>query len=224
MQDEPFYPSLWRRLRSSEPHVLMRLAISVACALVLLATGLSAAWAFAQASGNERVRDDHLAITMLAAGFGWCLALRALWSPCRSGRSLVAPAIGTIALAILVGLSAFVIDEMIRGRDSDFLIAAIVFAGFAALILIWLPAIHRRIRGRPVVGEDNRVMVQCPSCGYSMIGLYESRCPECGEQSTIDALIRAQNYGGVRTLPEEIASREPAHPVPSSVDAPCPKG
>lgn len=30
--------------------------------------------------------------------------------------------------------------------------------------------------------------MSCPSCGYSMRGLYEARCPECGAEFTIDQL------------------------------------
>ena len=29
----------------------------------------------------------------------------------------------------------------------------------------------------------------CPSCGYSLVGLHEVRCPECGWRATIDQLF-----------------------------------
>ena len=28
----------------------------------------------------------------------------------------------------------------------------------------------------------------CPKCNYNMTGLYEARCPECGERFTLDQL------------------------------------
>jgi tRNA(Ile2) C34 agmatinyltransferase TiaS len=31
----------------------------------------------------------------------------------------------------------------------------------------------------------------CPRCGYNMTGLTQARCPECGSQYTLDALIAA---------------------------------
>lgn len=32
----------------------------------------------------------------------------------------------------------------------------------------------------------------CPKCNYNMTGLYEARCPECGERFTLDQLMAAQ--------------------------------
>jgi len=32
-------------------------------------------------------------------------------------------------------------------------------------------------------------VIKCASCGYSLIGLYESRCPECGRTRTLDELF-----------------------------------
>ena len=34
-----------------------------------------------------------------------------------------------------------------------------------------------------------RIDVTCPACGYSLVGLSECRCPECGEQFTIEQLL-----------------------------------
>jgi len=34
--------------------------------------------------------------------------------------------------------------------------------------------------------------VHCPKCRYSLTGLREARCPECGEAFTLDALFAAQ--------------------------------
>ena len=33
--------------------------------------------------------------------------------------------------------------------------------------------------------------LRCPSCGYSMRGLMQARCPECGSTYTLEALVTA---------------------------------
>jgi len=38
--------------------------------------------------------------------------------------------------------------------------------------------------------SDLSEFVRCGSCGYSLVGLREVRCPECGWQSTIDEAVR----------------------------------
>jgi len=37
---------------------------------------------------------------------------------------------------------------------------------------------------------DMSEFVRCGSCGYSLVGLREVRCPECGWQSTVDEAVR----------------------------------
>lgn len=38
--------------------------------------------------------------------------------------------------------------------------------------------------------SDMSAFVRCGSCGYSLVGLREVRCPECGWQSTVDEAVR----------------------------------
>lgn len=45
----------------------------------------------------------------------------------------------------------------------------------------------------PQTGDDLVArLASCPSCGYSLIGLSEIRCPECGWVSTVDGLLEAR--------------------------------
>jgi|SRR5436853_7567025 len=46
--------------------------------------------------------------------------------------------------------------------------------------------------------EDCRrrsLTVSCPTCDYDLRGLSECRCPECGEQYTLDSFYAAQLRG-----------------------------
>ena len=58
------------------------------------------------------------------------------------------------------------------------------------------------------------IRVQCPGCGYSMVGLQSCQCPECGTIYTIDEIIGEQDYAVLRQLP----APEPAE----AADAPAP--
>ena len=45
-----------------------------------------------------------------------------------------------------------------------------------------------------LTGPGGRVNVHCTRCGYSMVGLRDATCPECGREYTIDELISEQGY------------------------------
>ena len=55
---------------------------------------------------------------------------------------------------------------------------------------LWMIATLRFWRFRPVV-LPGRIddCLRCRSCGYSLRGLYATRCPECGAQPTLDELL-----------------------------------
>jgi hypothetical protein len=56
---------------------------------------------------------------------------------------------------------------------------------YVATVLLW--RVHPRAPRAAV--EEARELLKCSSCGYSLIGLYESRCPECGRTRTLDELF-----------------------------------
>ncbi|MBU0640172.1 MAG: hypothetical protein KKB50_15005 [Planctomycetes bacterium] len=197
MEHESIYRSLWRDLRSPEPHLIVRMVLSLVTGLMLTAVGVTAAWVFAHLRGANYVRDEHIGVALFLAGLCWCVVLLVIWSPVRHGRQFVAPAIATVALGGTTIAGMIAIDEWLSGNE-ELLMGAVALLGIAAALLVWLPTIYRALRGRPVVNQENQVLVNCPDCGYSLIGLRDLRCPECGRTFTIDELIRAQGYGGVR--------------------------
>ena len=207
MENESFYLSLWRSLRAPEPNLVMRLAMSIVAALVLGAGGVAGAWAYAQFYGNGYVRDEQAAVAMALAGACWFVVLILMWRPMRYGRQIAVPTITTLAIIVAAIAGSAAIDELLNRRDEEMLILAVVLLGTAIVILVWLPTAQRLLRGRPVVGPDDLVLVSCPRCGYSLIGLRNLRCPECGTEFTIDELIRAQDYSGVRKVSAAEAER-----------------
>ncbi|MFH1748348.1 MAG: hypothetical protein ABIG44_15050 [Planctomycetota bacterium] len=197
MEDESAISAVWRAWRAPEPNLALRVSLSLVTGCLLLAGSILAAWAYAHLVTEGRIRDSHIGIALLLAGLVWLVTLVVIWRPMRRGRAFILPALGTLAIAVGVISGGVLIDEMLRVRDEELLIFALVLIGGAAIILIWLPTVIRVLQGRPVVGADNLVRVHCPQCGYSLIELRQLRCPECGQEFTIDDLIRAQNYSGV---------------------------
>lgn len=200
----------WRGLRTGQIGVGSRIALSLACGLLLFAAGLAAAWlvphlkATTRGAGSggfrPRLRDEELFLILGVTGISWCLLLAFLWgtlwrSQRRRWNRLLAPALCTLALGIATVVGSLLIDHWVR-NDEEILIAAFCLVMGACAILLWLPALHRLFAPRPVLNAEDQVNVHCPACGYTLIGLQELRCPECGTRFTIDELIRAQNYGG----------------------------
>jgi hypothetical protein len=71
------------------------------------------------------------------------------------------------------------------------------FIGSAAAPLLWLVGtvfVWRETAGERAarVDRSGRDAIVCPTCGYNLTGLKESRCPECGTQFTLDQLLASQ--------------------------------
>lgn len=58
-----------------------------------------------------------------------------------------------------------------------------------ATVFIWRETAEERARR---LSTDAAAPVACPLCGYSLAGLREARCPECGSQFTLDQLLASQ--------------------------------
>jgi len=56
---------------------------------------------------------------------------------------------------------------------------------------LWMAATVRYWPMRYLAGESGEFAPTCIACGYSLTGLCATRCPECGDQRTIDELWRA---------------------------------
>ena len=71
------------------------------------------------------------------------------------------------------------------------------FVGGVLAIVLWLIATVVIWRETPAeraqrVRASGRSAVTCPTCGYNLTGLSESRCPECGSKFTLDELLALQ--------------------------------
>jgi len=97
----------------------------------------------------------------------------------------------SLIIGVILGIATTSLYKY--GRDETL----IIFVGGNFAILIWLVATiliwketstERADRVRQSAGD----VLFCLKCGYNMTGLYESRCPECGTQYTLDQLLAGQ--------------------------------
>ena len=97
------------------------------------------------------------------------------------------PAVLAYTTHVIVLWSTFVLGWRITaapGEDfeafaRDWLPKGVVVAICGVLLLLMLKALSRSLTFGPT---------RCPSCGYSLVGLPDQRCPECGRPFTLDEL------------------------------------
>lgn len=189
MAAESAPPTLWQAVRSSEPHVLVRLAVSVVSALLLFGAAIVVGWL------ESLVRDKVAPVLplLILSAIAWNAALLLIWRPFRPGAGVTRAVITTIAVFLfvpLIGRATLSISRSAPGAIE----LGILLVGIACILLSWISAFHGARRQQPVISGDDQVNVHCPGCGYSLVGLRDLRCPECGKTFTIDELIRAQKY------------------------------
>lgn len=67
--------------------------------------------------------------------------------------------------------------------------ALVPLAWCIALAFVWQETRKERVER---LGSYHTDIVVCPICNYNLTGLREPRCPECGNEFTLDVLLSAQ--------------------------------
>ena len=217
MEIENSYTLLWRNLRSGETQLVLRIGMSVAAGAMLAGLAVLGAFALELMVKPRLDVEEWLFFTASTAAVVWMLWLRLIWGVVKAARTIIRPIIGTLVVGILTVGGLLLVDWLIR-HDEEIAMGGIALCGGALVVYLWTAALHQILAGRPVIGRDNQVDVHCPGCGYSLIGLSELRCPECGQRFTIDELIRAQHYTRAeRRKRSGVVRAEGLSPVPESV-------
>jgi hypothetical protein len=131
------------------------------------------------------------ALTWLGVAAYWCLLWKSSvrWNSWRLGGTALA-GLGALMVGAIFGyIAAFLFPS--GGEDFGEFIGGvlIIVLWLIATILIWRETPTER---RQRVMASGRSTVTCPTCGYNMTGLSESRCPECGGKFTLDELMASQ--------------------------------
>lgn len=125
-------------------------------------------------------------------GAYWLLLWRGVvqWTPWRVRWTILATALSLAAGAAVA--SAI----MIIGRGQVPAPFALLVGGglvpvawCLATVFIWRETAEERTRR---LSTSAAAPIACPLCGYSLAGLREARCPECGSEFTLDQLLALQ--------------------------------
>jgi hypothetical protein len=130
------------------------------------------------------------AVTWAFMAWYWIVLWRrsVQWTPERRRRTGFCVAAAAAIAAVLGVAVNVVVDESGFG----------IFMGTAAAPLLWLVGtvlIWRETDAERAQRLAERGMaggLVCPTCGYNLNGLKGTRCPECGSEFTLDALIASQ--------------------------------
>jgi hypothetical protein len=155
--------------------------------------------------GTQVRRDEYAAawasiFTGVFVAFYWIGVWRKVvdWTPWRRLLTLLSATLCLIPLlAKGLCLDILHIDRLV---PSPFLVVITpipIWLFFT--LLIWKETPNERAR-RTQFSSGKALF--CPKCNYNMTGLYEARCPECGERFTLDQLLAAQQRN---RLTEELA-------------------
>ena len=205
--------SILQDLRSGAAPWPLRMALTIVAAGIMIAAVLFVLGLVEMSA--RRISDEHVAVCLILAGAAWGGATTWIWSGQRRARRVILSAIGVLGVWMVTIPLCVLIDEVFAREEM--LIGGCIVAAVAASILIIAISTYRGIEGRAVQDDAGRVNVNCPRCGYSMVGLETCLCPECGGKYTLDQLIRAQEYGAVR---RSVAWRQPVALDPTTDDGP----
>ena len=189
----PGDPSIREDLRSGRAGVPVRIGLSLAAATVLFAMVM---FSMGMIDRFGRVQAEHVATALGLAGAAWCGILVVVWSSYPRWRRLIQTIFIVLGIWLVTIPMCVLIGETLR--SAEFLIAGCIFLGISATIVTVSANAYYAWAGRAIEDRQGKIVVECPECNYSMVGLEGCKCPECGKSFTIDELIREQNYAALR--------------------------
>lgn len=134
-------------------------------------------------------------VTFGFVGVYWSLLWRksVAWTTARRAWT-VGSIFGACVVAVLAAAALTLLDDSF-GRFVGSVVGPL--AWMIATVFIWRETPAERAARVDRSGRDSLV---CPTCGYNLTGLSESRCPECGSKFTLDQLFADQPARAEREL------------------------
>jgi hypothetical protein len=85
------------------------------------------------------------------------------------------------------------VEDLQSNDELEVVISTAPWLGWAAFLAgtawIWRDPLAAARALAQSAGGDPQQWLACPQCSYSLSGLREIRCPECGWQATTDGLL-----------------------------------
>ncbi len=187
----PENPSIIQDLRSGRAGIGIRLGLSLAAAPILVAPFMFLYALIEMSRGS--IRDDYIALALGLAGAIWCGSLTFIWAGYRRFARVLKTAFAIVGVWIIAIPLCVLADSALRSGE-EFLITGIILTASALTIFFVTTCVYRSLGGKQIQNQLGDIAVNCPTCGYSLVGLDACRCPECGQNHTIDQLIAAQDY------------------------------
>lgn len=201
--------TLIRDLRTGHAGWIVRTSLSLVCAMAILS--IMMVWLGLLESTGRRVTDSHIAITAGISSAVFCGSLALFWWSFRRFQTVLKSIFSIVTIWAIVTPAAFIIEAAMQ-RGEEFFIAAIIFLGIAASIAAIVLIMYNRFRAAPLARAIVHLSMNCPECGYSLMGLRVCRCPECGTEYTADELMQALGQGQVKILDSD-KTLEPAQQI-----------
>jgi hypothetical protein len=123
-------------------------------------------------------------------GAYWVLLWRGVvrWTRRRVGLTLLAT-LGSIGCGVFVGVMCVALNGQMPPPIGILFGGGVVpIVWTVATVVLWRETPAERVARLTAGGAPPAA---CPLCGYSLVGLRECRCPECGATFTIDQLLAA---------------------------------
>ncbi len=162
----PFIPGLW-----------------VVLVLALEQTGLKSFQKFGLSGDQVALSIVHFVCGLFIVLWWWLVWRRKVrWSSPLVWRSLMLAG-GYLLLIVLAPLPDFDASWL----ESLSITGPLMLTGLWFVVTTWMWQPHTA--DALMVDGSVRERLVCLTCGYSLVGLREARCPECGEQATLDELF-----------------------------------
>ncbi len=134
----------------------------------------------------------ELGLSLAAAALAWAATLSWIWGYSQYCRAICMGLALTVGTWLTVLVGCVLSNELLDGSRP--LLMFLVALAAASTLVIHMELNHRRAAMRPLQRGNKPLALHCPGCNYSMVGLREARCPECGSVYTLEELVAAQNY------------------------------
>lgn len=148
----------------------------------------------------EQPRGTWAPLGLLLTGAVYLLV--PFWIRSRRRRDLaiwLATGMTVVHWLVMILLCALINMNMGFAADLRKLLTFGAISATGCLTLVgWMRTYRRYVGGRALYTRDGILALRCPACEYSMVGLKEARCPECGHVYTLDELVGQQDFDVLR--------------------------